>query len=304
MCAAETFDCLVIGGGPAGFAAAVYLARFRRRTVLVDAGASRAKLIPRSHNLPAFPDGISGCDLLARQRLQAGRYGAALAAGSVTQLDRSEREEFLAVIRAPSGSFDQIRARTVLLCSGAVDVEPDLPDLVNAIGRGLVRHCPICDAFEVIGQRLGVLGGDKHAAGEAIFLRTYSEHVILLTLGRTSKLSLKDQRRLMEAGIRVVDAPVTQVAVEDGRIAALCLRGGATEEVDTIYSALGCRVRSELARSLGARHDANGSLVIDEHGRTTVPGLWAAGDVVCGLNQISVAHGQAAIAATDIHRHL
>jgi thioredoxin reductase (NADPH) len=302
MRTAETVDCLVIGGGPAGLSAAVYLGRFRRRALLVDAGASRAALIPRSHNLPAFPDGISGSDLLARQRHQAGQYGAAIVAGSVTELARSGRAEFLAKVRDPGGSCCEIKARTVLLCSGAVDVEPALPDIPDAIGRGLVRHCPICDAFEVIGQRLGVFGGDEHAVSEALFLRTYSEHVILLTLGRVP--GGEDRCRLMQAGVRIVDAPVTEVAVENGRITTVTLGGGAKEEVDTLYSALGCRVRSELARGLGARHDANGSLMVDEHGRATVPGLWAAGDVVCGLNQISVAHGQAAVAATDIHRHL
>jgi thioredoxin reductase (NADPH) len=300
----ERLDCLVVGGGPAGLAAAVYLARFRRRLLLVDAGASRAALIPRSHNLPGFPEGISGPALLSRQRSQAERYGAPMIEGTVTQLERSRDGGFAIEVRRPGSGPENVRARTVLLCSGAVDVEPDLPDVADAIGRGLVRHCPVCDAFEVIGQRLGVIGSDSRAVGEALFLRTYSEHVTLLTLGRARALDDDDRRRLRDGGVRVVEAPVTEVVVEGGRITAICLREDGPERFDTLYSALGCRVRSELGCRMGARHDANRSLFVDEHQRTSVTGLWAAGDVVCGLNQMSVAHGQAAIAATDIHRHL
>jgi thioredoxin reductase (NADPH) len=301
---AGTIDCLIVGGGPAGLAAAVYLARFRRSVLVVDGGASRAALIPRSHNLPGFPEGIAGPDLLRRQRLQAERYGASVVAGTVAHLARRDDGAFAARIERPGGGTDEALARTVLLCTGAVDVEPDLPDIPDAIGRGLVRHCPVCDGFEVIGQRIGVIGRDDNAVGEAIFLRTYSEDVTLLTLGGAATLCPDSRARLRDARIELVEAPVTEVAIEDGRIAAICLGDGRRERFATLYSALGCRVRSELAGRIGARHDSNGSLFVDEHQGTNVPGVWAAGDVVCGLNQISVAHGQAAIAAADIHRHL
>ncbi len=192
----------------------------------------------------------------------------------------------------------------MLLCTGALDIEPELPDVADAIARGLVRHCPVCDGFEVIGQRIGVIGNSEHAIGEAIFLRTYSDDVTLLTLGRPVADGCEWGQRLRDAGIRVVEAPVTGVTIEDGRIAALCPQGGGPERFDTLYSALGCNVRSDLATAHGARHDESGSLYVDEHQRTSVPGLWAAGDVVCALNQIGVAYGHAAIAATDIHRQL
>lgn len=303
MDAADPLDCLVVGGGPAGLTSAVYLARFRRRILLVDAGASRAALIPRSHNLPGFPDGIPGPDLLERQRQQAARYGVETTAGSVARLTHTDDGGFTADIDRPAGETDAVRTRTVLLCTGALDIEPDLPDFADAIARGLVRHCPVCDGFEVIGQRLGVIGNSSHAIGEALFLRTWSEDVTLLTLGRPIT-DADDSRRLREAGIRVVEAPVTEVTAEDDRITALCLGDDQPERFDTLYSALGCNVRSGLATAVGGRHDDSGSLIVDQHQRTTVPGLWAAGDVVSALNQISVAYGQAAIAATDIHRQL
>lgn len=304
MDADAPLECLVIGGGPAGLAAATYLARFRRRLLLVDGGASRAALIPRSHNLPGFPDGIPGGELLARQREQARRYGAPVLDGLVTGLEQTPDGLFEAHIEEGSAHSATVRARTVLLCTGVVDIEPVLPDVVDAIRRGLVRHCPICDGYEVIGQRIGVIGRNAAAAGEALFLRTYSEDVTLLTLGEPVDLDENTRARLAASDVRVVDEPVAEVTIEADAILALCLRDSGPAPFDTIYSALGSRVRSDLARELGARHDWNGSIFVDEHQRTSVLGLWAAGDVVCGLEQISVATGHAAIAATDIHRSL
>ena len=299
----DPLDCLIVGGGPAGLAAATYLGRFRRRVGVVDGGDSRAALIPLSHNLPGFPDGIPGPELLARQREQAARYGAAVTFGEVAALERAGRG-FAAELRLPDGHVEEVRARTALICTGVLDIEPELPDVVGAIRRGLVRHCPICDGYEVIGQRVGVLGHDAAAAGEALFLRTWSDDVTLLTLGQPVSLEADVRARLDAAGVRVVEAPVTGVVVEAERIAALCTRDAEPHGFDTIYSALGTRVRSGLAARLGVRQDWNGSIHVDEHQRTSVPGAWAAGDVVCGLAQIAVAYGQAAIAATDIHRHL
>jgi thioredoxin reductase (NADPH) len=306
MHAGEPLDCLVVGGGPAGLTAAVYLARFRRRFLLVDAGASRAALIPITHNHPGFPDGIRGIDLLARQRAQAERYGAPLVNGTVTRLERDPQGVFTAELKE-SGDSDrtqQIIARMVLLATGVVDIEPELPNLENAIRRGYIRHCPICDGYEVIDQKIGVIGFGKGAIGEALFVRTYSEDVTLLTLGRRMALTRDDREQLDAAGIRAIEEPIAEVMIEGDKIAALRLHSGREHRFDTIYSALGARVRSDLARQLGAHHDEIGALRVDDHQRISVPGIWAAGDVVRSLNQLSVGMGQAAIATTDIHRQL
>src|SRR4051812_50060839 len=128
-------DCLIIGGGPAGLIAATYLGRFRRDVRLVDAGGSRASLIPTSHNYPGFPDGISGRELLVRLREQARRYGAQLTAGNVEHLEIAADGTF----RARAGT-ETIEARTVVIATGSMDVEPSLPNIKNAIRSGLVRH--------------------------------------------------------------------------------------------------------------------------------------------------------------------
>lgn len=296
-------DCLIVGGGPAGLTAATYLARFRRRVLIVDDGASRAALIPTSHNCPGFPDGISGHELLARMGAQSERYGAVRRRGHVAR-----------ITAAPGGGFDAgvedgdarhtLHARTVLLAAGTRDIEPALPDIENAILHGYVRHCPVCDGFEVIGQKIGVIGFGDDGVGEALFLRCYSSDVTLLTLGEPMDMPEREREHMRSAGIAVVDEPVRAAVVTADRVTALVTAAGRRLEFDTLYSALGARVRAHLALDLGAACDDDGALEVDGHQRTSVEGLWAAGDVVSSLNQISVAAGQAAVAATDIHRQL
>lgn len=291
-------DTLVIGAGPAGLTAAIYLARFRRNFMVIDAGASRAALIPLSHNYPGFPEGIGGNDLLGRLRAQALRYGSRIVSGIVGRLERSP-EGFAA-------SMDErlLHARTVLLATGVMDIEPALPDLKDAIRQGYVRHCPVCDGYEIIDRKVAVIGWGKGGLKEALFLRTYTADLTLLTLGKAMGLESGDREALREAGIGVVEEPVGAVEIEGGRIRALRMASGRTQGFDTLYSALGACVRSDLAKALGADCDEEGHVRTDGHQRTSVPGLYAAGDVVSGLNQISVATGQAAIAATAIHNEL
>lgn len=292
-------DCLVIGGGPAGLAAAVYLGRFRRSVSVIDSGASRASWIPVSHNLIGFPQGLSGEDLLARLREQARQYGASVEQGEVSRL-----------VRLPDGGFEaQIGSRTVqsarvLLATGGLDVEPDLPGVRDAVRRGLVRYCPICDAYEASGQKIALIAFGKCRVKEALLLRGYTNDLTVMTLGRAMDLSKDDRALLQAADIAVLDDPVTSLSVEDDRIVAWHMQDGAKLQFDTIYSALGTNVRSALAAELGATEDEDGALLVDAHQQTSIAGLYAAGDVVSGLSQVSVASGHAAIAATHINASL
>lgn len=294
------FDCLIVGGGPAGLTAATYLARFRRRILVVDDGRSRCSWIPTSHNCPGFPDGIGGAALLGRMQAQAERYGARIETARVESLAREDG----GVFRATLGDGGTLQAATVLLATGVLDIEPELPNLFQAIQQGLIRHCPICDGFEVIDRKVAVIGHGRHAFEEALFLRGYTRDLTLLTLGRPMELSAEEQRRLRAAGIRTIEVPVAEVTVEGGRITRLILETGASHAFDTLYAALGTEPRSALAAGIGARVNEAGCLLVADHQRSSVPGLYGAGDVVVGLDQIAVAVGQAAVAATAIHNAL
>jgi thioredoxin reductase (NADPH) len=212
---------------------------------------------------------------------------------------------FLATVDKGSSDELRIEARTVLVATGVRDREPALPDVENAIMRGLVRHCPVCDAFEVTDQNIAVLGQGAGAIGEAIFMRTYSRRVTLLLLAGAETLSIEDRQRIAACDIRLVEEPITTVSIEGNRISALTTGSGTEHRFDTLYSALGADARSEIALSLGADYEKTcNAIIVDDHQRTSVAGMWAAGDVVSNLNQVAVAWGQAAVAATDIHNQL
>jgi thioredoxin reductase (NADPH) len=297
----EPLDALIIGGGPAGLAAAIYLARFRRRFVLIDAGASRASLIPTSHNLPGYPEGIAGDDLLAAARAQAERYGADLLRGRVCGLERTEGG-FRARVESQGGEERGVSARFVLLATGIRDRRPGLPDEEDATRRGILRYCPICDGYEASGKRVGVIGADAHAIAEAAFLTTWSKEVTLFTFGRPG-LSETERRRIGELGLALIEDRIGAARFEDAG-ARLDFANGRTVRCDLLYGALGVEPLSDLARAVGSTLDDEGFVAVDAFQRSSVDDLYAAGDVVKSLNQIAVAMGQAAIAATNIHRRL
>ncbi|HEY8573020.1 NAD(P)/FAD-dependent oxidoreductase [Phenylobacterium sp.] len=294
----KTYDCVVVGAGPAGLTAAIYLARYRRDFIVVESGASRAEWIPTSHNHPGFPAGIRGKTLLSRMRRQAQRYGATIERGRVEDVARTDCGFTLGT------TVGALNARAVILATGVLDNELPISGLEEGVAKGLIRICPICDGYEVSGQRVGVISHDAHGAAEARFLTTWSKEVTLVHVGQPDALPGEERAKLKKAGIKVVEAPIDSVTVEKRRITALCF-GDQVRQFDVIYSALGVSPRVQLAIKAGAkRDDATGRLVVGDHQETSVPGLYAAGDVVRGLNQISVAQGEGAIAATDVHNGL
>ncbi|MDB5500468.1 MAG: FAD-dependent pyridine nucleotide-disulfide oxidoreductase [Tardiphaga sp.] len=290
----EQIDCAIIGGGPAGLTAAVYLARYNRRVVVLDSGESRASFIPESHNYPGFPDGITGNRLLASLRTQAARYGVRMVASNVSSL--LPYNPGFSVVH----NSGKLQARLVLLATGIVDKPPPMDGLSAAIADRLVRYCPVCDGYEATDQKIAVFGAGSDAAGKAKFLRAYSTDVTWLR-PTGAPAAPGDLDAMREAGIDVID-DVHELHRTGDRIKVTS--GGAAYEFDLVYPALGCDVRSQMASQLGAEINDVGCLKVDEHQQTTVEGLYAAGDVVSDLHQIAVATGHAAIAATHIHKSL
>jgi len=292
------WDAVIVGGGPAGLTGAIYLGRFRRNVLVVESGQSRAWRIPRTHNHPGFPSGIEGPDLIGRIHAQAEKYGAKFQEAVVTGLSKT-----------PDGLFEvsvgdtSIRARFVLLATGVLDHDPELPGVDRAVERGLLRICPICDAYEVIGKKIGVIGGGSHSVREALFLRSYSEDVTLIHIREEAALSSEDRRELRAANVDLIESSIDSVVIENDVIEAFDV-GGVEWRFDVVYSALGTSPQSALARDAGAAVNDAGCLEVSDHQQTSLDGLYAAGDLVRGLNQISVAQGEAAIAATDIHNRL
>jgi thioredoxin reductase (NADPH) len=291
-------DCIIVGAGPAGLTAAIYLARFHLSIRLFDSGSSRAAMIPCTHNHAGYPEGISGTALLGLMQAQAAKYGAHREEQRVTAI-QPDGENFRIV--TDSGSY---AARTVLLATGVVNHRPNiLPEVHDpALERGLIRYCPICDGYEVTDRRVGVVGTGDHGTREALFLRGFTRDVTLISPEAEHLLDDACAAKLDEAGIVRVQGPCGGWAIEGDALALDTARGRL--RFDSVYPALGSRIRSHLAVAAGARASDEGCLEVDDHQRTSVPGLFAAGDVVKGLDQISHAMGEAGVAATTIRNLL
>src|ERR1044072_2350376 len=287
---AEMLDCLVIGAGPAGLTAAMYLARFRRSICVIDAGHSRAKLIPTSHNYPGFK-GVGGAELLKRLREQALQYEVQLEAGQVEAIRINQPRAFSARVGA-----DEVEARTVILATGIVDKKPSMT-VRSGDPRDVVRYCPVCDGFEAMDRKIVVLGGEE-AATKAQFLRTFSREVWWFTDSKVDGPPRAAQSLAIPCQGLATHIETTARGV------SVTTADGAVYHADLLYPALGCEGRSALATKLGARCTPVGTLIVDEHQQTSVDGLYAIGDVVSDLHQITVATGHAAVAATAIHNRL
>jgi thioredoxin reductase (NADPH) len=294
----KTFDCLVIGGGPAGLTAAIYLARFHLDVLVVDGGKSRAAIIPCTRNHAGFPDGIEGKELIARMKAQACEYGAKIVDGFVTRLDRTDGG-----FTADWGS-GEVLAKAVLLATGVTNRRPPMDEDLHddAVARGLIRYCPICDGYEVTDKRIGVIGSDSHGVAEAMFIRSFTADVTLIAPDKALRLKPADQAKLKAANIECADGPAQAVAISDDCIVVDTADGHFA--FDSVYPALGSDTHTQLAEQVGARLADNGCIGVDAHQRTSVPGLYAAGDVVIGLDQISHAMGEGGVAATTIRNDL
>ena len=289
-------DCLVIGAGPAGLTAATYLARYRRTVRVIDGGRSRARWIPASHNCPGFPFGVAGNELLQRFRTQAEQFGVAIVPAQVEALARTD-EGFVA-----TGDGERWRARQVILATGVVDRLPEIDEVEQAIACGALRLCAVCDGYEARDDAIGVLGTADTALGHAQFLRTFSGRVTVLLDEAQAPVDEALRQRAGAHGIGWRGTPA-HLRLRDGGCEAT-FADGSVERYDTLYPVLGADAQSDLAQALGARLDEGGELRVDAHMQTSVEGLYAIGDVVSGLNQISVAVGHAALAATAVHRAL
>lgn len=293
------FDCIIVGGGPAGLTAAIYLARYHLRIRLYDCGTSRAALIPCTHNHAGYPGGIKGTELLRRMREQASEFGVEHVDTIVTRI---VPDGDLFHVHTADGA---VQARAVLLATGVHNHAPDMDEAVHddALARGLIRYCPICDGYEVTDKRVGVIGTGDHGMREALFLRGYTRDVTLISHQGPHELDQSCQEKLREAGIDYIDGPCSPIHVEDDEIVVGTAAG--ERRFDSIYPALGSHIRSELAVAAGAEAaEEDGCLVVDDHQMTSIPGLFAAGDVVLGLDQISNAMGQAGVASTKIRNLL
>jgi thioredoxin reductase len=291
----QTYDVIIIGGGAAGLSAALVLARARRRVAVIDAGQPRNSPAARMHGFLSR-DGLPPRELLAAGRREVAAYGGDLIDGAVTDIYRTDTG-----FRVQSAEAAPLSARRVLVTTGLRDEIPDIPGVRDRWARDLL-HCPYCHGYEVRDQPLGVLGGSPQAVEHALLVRQWSDDVTCFP--HTDDLSGEDAARLAARGIDVVLGTVTRLVVADDQLQGVELADGRVVRRAAVFVRPRLVPNSDLLTDLGADTDSHGWVVADAAGRTSVPGLYVAGNAVNPRAQVVTAAGEGSAAAIAINADL
>ena len=289
----ETYEVAIIGGGPAGLSAALVLGRARRRVVVIDAGTPRNA--PAAH-MQGFlsRDGTPPGELLDAGRAEVRRYGVEIVEDRVVDATGGF------ALRLASGR--SVTARQVLLATGAVDELPDVPGARERWGRDLL-HCPYCHGWEVRDQPIGVLATGPGSVQHAHLLRQWTDDVILFT--HAHPVTAEERMTLDARGIAVIDGAVDRLVVSEDRLRAIELADGRTVPRDALFIRPALRAHAGgAAAALGCELVAGGLVRADADGRTSVPGVWAAGNTANPRAQVITAAGEGSAVAIAINTEL
>jgi thioredoxin reductase len=292
------YDVAIVGGGPAGLTAAMWLGRYLRRVVLVDSGDPRnweTRGINGYLGLPA----VTPAALRGAGREEARRWGAELIDGCVESVTRAGDEHF----RLALESGDTLEARRVLLAFGVKDIWPDIPGLERVYGA-TAYHCPDCDGHETVGKKTVVVGMGRKAVGLALALSTWTREIVVCTNGRDPELTDALMAQLDKLNIPVLTSRVRQAVHTDRTLTALELDDGMLLDCERLFFSIGHFPADDLAQRLGCRRNDEGCVVIDEHFHSSVPNVYAAGDLVPGTQLALAAAAGGARAAIAIHHSL
>jgi thioredoxin reductase len=292
--ATAPYDAVVIGGGPAGLSAATWLARYRRSVLVLDSGEYRNRWVHRSHGyLGADPQ--DPMRLLERAREDLGRYETVeLRAHRATAARRDPAGRF--VVRTDGGG-DLVALRLVL-ATGVVDQFPEVEGFLDHYGTS-VFHCPTCDGYEARDKRVVVLGWSAHVAGFALGLLDWAAELTVVTEDRPFEGEARHREALERHGVALVEDDAVSFQGERGHLRAVHLAGGVRVPADLVFFSIAHHPRNELAEQLGCACTPEGCLVVDEEGCTTVPGVYAAGDVTPGIQLAAVAAGTGTVAGVS-----
>lgn len=292
----DHYDALIVGGGPAGLSAAINLARACRSVAVFECDRpGRSDWKQRNHNYLGFPDGISIVELGERGREQAERFGAQILDAEVSSVVQDEHGFVLSTADASH------HARGVILATGVRDRWVEFPGYKAFIGNTM-HWCIACDGYEMQNQRVVVAGNDDHTAQMAIQILGFNpKEVIVLTNDGALGLTPETVQALHDRSIRlVVDRIVDARAKEEGHFDVVRLEGGEEIGLDHLFSAQGAEPNTALARSLGVELTSEGYIKVDTEARTSVPGVYAAGDVTRLFSHqvLTAAHEGGTAAAT------
>ena len=296
--ASERYDVAVVGGGPAGLSAALWLARYLHKVVVIDSGDPR-NWETRGINGYLGHQGIRSPELRRLGRIEGEKYGAQFVSGIVETASNETGELFAICLR----DGKTIEARRILLAIGIQDVWPDIPGLDQCYGE-TAHVCPDCDGYETRDKKTIVIGTGRKAVGMALALTTWTKEIVICTNGEPPDMNQDLLNLLKPLNIPVLDSPITCVLSTNKEIRGVELEGGMSLDCERLYFAIGQYPSDDLGTQLGCKRDQIGRVVIDERNHTSVKNVYAAGDVA-GTPQLAIAAAAGgAIAAVAIHASL
>ncbi|HYO63719.1 MAG TPA: NAD(P)/FAD-dependent oxidoreductase [Pyrinomonadaceae bacterium] len=303
--APEPFDCIVIGAGPAGLSASLFLARYRRRVLTFHHNSPRNIY---SHGVHGFlgHHGIQPTELLARGRDEVTAHGGLIVEGCVTRVEQPGEGHFRVSTGDERIVGQTFESKRLLLATGLRDLTPDCPGFREFYGAS-VFHCPDCDGFEVTGKRVVVLGNGRKTVGFTLNLLTWTDKLTLVTGGDPGDMTDEHASKLAEFNIPVIHRGVTKLEgdVEAKRLERVRLDDGRALESDALFFNLGTEPASGFHQSLGCRlEDEDGLVWVDDEHQTSVRGVYAAGDLTPRSQLAVVAAAEGAMAAIHIHKSL
>jgi thioredoxin reductase len=291
-----TWDCIVVGAGPAGLNAALVLGRARRRVLVLDSAQPRNYATHEMHGVLGH-DGLDPADLRARGRTELGRYGVGVVTAEVQNAEALDGS-----VRVTSSCGADL-TRTVLLATGMLDEVPDIPGFTEVWGTS-AHTCPYCDGFEHRDERLAILADGARGEHLVILLRQWSDDVVLFSNGPHG-LDADQLARVRALGIPIVETPVVALDSDNGgRLRRLRLDDGETFDRDALFFYVGWQFRNDVARRLGCQLHDDGSIAVDSSQATTVDRVYAAGNCADPRALVPAAAGSGATAAVTINARL
>jgi thioredoxin reductase len=286
------YDVVVAGGGAAGLSAALVLARARRTLAVVDAGGPRNAPAAHMHGFLSR-DGMPPHDLVAAGRAEVAGYGGSLIDDTVVDLAPGFH------VRLAGGS--SLHARRILVATGLRDELPDIPGVRERWGRDLL-HCPYCHGYEVRDQPLGVLGGAPEAVQHALLVRQWSPDIVLFP--HTDAVGPAQRELLTARGIRIVEGAVARLVVGNDQLQGVELGGGTVIPRAAVFVRPRFVPNADLLTGLGCEVDEHAWVVHDPVGRTSVAGVWVAGNAADPRAQVISAAGEGSAAAIALNANL
>jgi thioredoxin reductase len=291
------YDVVVIGGGPAGLSGAMWLARYRRKVRVFDAEDPRNAATWAVHGYPGLDD-ISPQDLRKRLKLQAVDAGAEYEPGAVVSVE-GQQDDF----RVTMEDGRVFGARRILIATGLKDIIPEIPGLDQFYGTS-IWHCPDCDGPSVVDCKIGVIGWGRQIAAYCMYFLTWTEKMTVLTHGHPPELEQKARDALARWNIPVREDVIERLEGEGGQVRRAVFHDGSTEDFDAMFFHIASGPGSSFAADIGCLADEDGILEIDRDYQTTVPGVYAAGDIVPGSRLAIRAASEGVRAAVGIHKSL